>query len=275
MKVYFITRFSIYDPQFRGFRLTADYTQKEYERRLFGKDRLDHKFDAFQNITLRSIVEQSCDDWKWLIFTSDRMPDEYKKRLHVLVEDYSNIALLSVKDFNEFFEKVSSYDYGNSFATVRIDDDDGLSGCFVEKLQQYSKNAGSIVSFTEGALVKYAKGSLMLGEQISAKNNALGLTGIGVNIYSCGRHSDIDARYPVIYDSTPDMYLLTCSPFTDTKRGFTAAERNLVKFKRLVFLIFHRPLEVPGECAVFFRKRLRYLSTVLSTKGPKRKGAVH
>lgn len=258
MKVYFITRFSIYDPQFRGFRLGTDYDQKEYERRLFDKNRLNAKFDTFQKITLPSIVEQSCDDWKWLIYTSDRMPDEYMKRLRTLVKNYTNIVLITVKDFSEFFEKDFSYNYDNSFATVRIDDDDGLNNCFVEKLQQYSKNVGSIVCFTEGTLVKYVKGRVVMGEKISRMNYALGMAGIGVKIYSCGRHSDIDTRYDVIYDSTPDMFLLTCSPFTDTKRGFTALERILVKFKRLLFLIFYRPSEVPRECASFIRKRLRH-----------------
>jgi|GEM_PF-6140560 len=257
MKVYFITRFSIYDPQFRGFRLTTDYDQNEYEKRLFDKDRLNHKFDTLQKITLPSVVEQSCDDWKWLIYTSDRMPDECRARLRALVKDYTNIELITVKDFSEFFEKDFSYNYGNSFATVRLDDDDGLSKCFVEKLQQYSKNVGSIICFTEGTLVKYAKGRVVMGEKVSEKNNAQGLAGIGVKIYGCGRHSDIDTRYNVIYDSTPNMFLLTSSPFTDTKRAFTAWGRVLIKFKRLLFLTFHRPREVPSECAAFIRKRLR------------------
>ena len=55
-----------------------DYNEKEYERRLFDKKRLDHKLEVFQNITLSSIVEQTCDNWKWLIYTSDRMPYQYK-----------------------------------------------------------------------------------------------------------------------------------------------------------------------------------------------------
>jgi Putative rhamnosyl transferase len=258
MKVYFITRFSIYDPQFGGFRLTTDYDQKEYERRLFDKDRLNHKFDEFQNITLPSIVEQSCDDWEWLIYTSDRIPDEYMKRLSVLVKDYTNIVLITVKDFSDFFEKDSSYNYDNSFATVRIDDDDGLNNCFVERLQQYSENVGSIVSFTEGILVKYVKGRVVKGEKVSEKNIALGMAGIGIKIYNLGRHTTINNKYNVICDSTPDMFLLNCSPFTDTKRGFTTLERILVKFKRLLFLISFRPREVPRELSAFIQKRVRH-----------------
>lgn len=258
MRVYFVTRFSIYDPQFRGFRLTTDHNQKEYERRLFSRDRLQNKFETFQTITFPSIVKQSCDDWKWLIYTSDQMPYEYMKRLRTLVKDYPSIALITVRNFDEFFEAHRTLDYGDSFATVRIDDDDGVSLSFVEKLQQYSSSVGSIVSFTEGALVGCANGRMIVGDAVSQKNSALGLSGIGVKIYSCGRHSDIHARYNVIYDSTPGMYFLCCSPFADTQRGFTPFERVLAKFRRLLFLILHRPTEARRECAQFVRKRLKH-----------------
>ncbi len=257
MKVYFITRFSIYDSEFRGFRLTAEHDQKEYERRLFGMERLNHKFELFENITLPSIVEQTSDNWEWLIYISNRMPDVQMQRLRTLVRNYTNIVLIAVRDFREFFEKDLSYNYDESFATVRIDDDDGLNSVYVEKLQQYSEKVGSIISFTEGTLVKYVNRHLMMGERISERNCALGLAGIGLRIYSQGRHSDIENRYNVIYDSTPDMFLLTCSPFTDTKRGFTQFERFLGKLRRLLFLSIHQPCEVPGECAAFIRKRLQ------------------
>lgn len=256
MKVYFITRFSIYDPNFRGFRLSVDYNDKEYESRLFSKNRLNHKFDIFENITVPSIAGQSNSEWIWLIYTSVRMPEEYMKRLDATTRRYPSIHVITVEDFTEFFEKDRSYNYSEPFATVRIDDDDALNACFVEKLQQYSGNVGSIISFTEGRLVKYSNGLAVTGEKISDKNNALGLAGIGLPIYNCGRHSDIDKRYNVIYDSTPNMFLMTCSPFTDTKRGFTQLDRNLAKFRRLVFLLLHRPNQAARECLEFARKRI-------------------
>jgi hypothetical protein len=263
MKVYFITRFSIFDPEFGGFRLTKDYDRTEYERRLFNEDRLDHKFGDFENITFPSIVVQSCSDWMWQIYTSNRLPHKYMQRLSDLVKQYKTISLYKVKDFGEFFAKGSSYNYGNSFATVRIDDDDGLNMSFVEKLQQYSGNVGSIVSFTEGALVKRVNGTIVVGKRVSYKNCALGLSGIGLNIYGCGRHSDIDTRYHVIYDSTPDMFLLDCSPHADTKRGFTALDRLRVKLTRLCFLIAYQPRKLPRECYAFVQKRAQFLSRKL------------
>jgi hypothetical protein len=257
MTVYFVTRFSIYDPKFLGFRLTADHNEEEYEKRLFSRDRLDQKFETFQAITLPSVVEQSCPDWRWLIYTSDRMPHEYMARLRNLVKDHANIALITVTGFGEFFERDRSYDYGNSFGTVRLDDDDGLNRIFVEKLQGYSERVGSVVSFTEGALVRCAKGRVVVGRTVSARNSALGLTGIGMRIYACGRHSDINARYEVIYDSSPGMYLLCCSPFTDTQRGFTALERVSNRIRRLLSLAVHRPTQAQIECVRSIRKRLK------------------
>jgi len=258
MRIYFITRFSIYDPKFRGFRVSKDYGPMEYQRRLFDKARLNHKFDTFQNITFPSIVQQTCNDWEWIIYTSDLMPAEYMECLRALVKDYKNIVLITVKNFSEFFEKTSSYNYKKLFATVRIDDDDGLSNCFVEKLRQYSKDVGSIVSFTEGRLVRLVNGKLFIGKKFSEKNSALGLAGIEINIYNCGSHSDIDKRFNVIYDRSPDMFFLTCSPFTDTKRGFTALNRIVVKLERLLFLVLRRPDRVPKECAIYIRKLGRH-----------------
>jgi len=52
MKVYSVTRFSIYDSNFKGFRISRYYDPNEYEKRHFDPDRLDHKFNTFENITL-------------------------------------------------------------------------------------------------------------------------------------------------------------------------------------------------------------------------------
>lgn len=256
MTVYFVTRFSICDAQFRGFRLTVDSGEKVYERRLFSTERLEQKFAIFQAITLPAVVQQTSDHWKWLIYTSDRLPNIYMTRLCSLVKGYANIAVVPVRDFADFFDQHGRYCFRGPFATVRLDDDDGLDQSFVEKLQQYSHNVGSIISFTEGVLVKCTEGRMIVGQRISERNNALGLAGIGLRIYLTGSHSDIHNRYNVIYDESPGMFFLCCSPFTDTQRGFTRWARVLNKVRRLMFLILHRPTEAGRECARFVRKRV-------------------
>lgn len=220
MKVYFVTRFSIFDPQFKGLRLSRSFSAEEYERHLFDEERLWHKFNMFQHITLPSIIRQDRKDWEWLIYMSGRMPTEYISRLTRLISEYSNIHLIEVDNFRDFFRKHASYKYEQSFATVRLDDDDGLSECLVERLQKYSGNVGKVVSFTEGKRVKVAGERVVEGAAVSIQKIALGMAGIGLPIYNCGRHREIDTRYGVIYDATPNMFLLGCSPFTDSQRRF-------------------------------------------------------
>lgn len=257
MKVYFITRFSIFDPQFRGFRLSSDHDPKEYERRLFAPARMNHKFQTFESNTLPSVVRQTLQDWEWLIYTSDRLPDEYLERLRALVNGRQNIKVIQVAGFQEFFERDRSFEYKAPFATVRLDDDDGVNKYFVEKVQQYAANHGSIVSFTDGRKVKCIDGRLVPGAAVSEKNNAQGMVGIGVRIYNCGSHTDMNARYNVIYDSTPEMYFVDCSPFADTKRAFTPLGRVLVKLQRIFFLALNRPGELPSELAAPLQKLFR------------------
>lgn len=242
MKIYFITRFSIFDPNFKGFRIVVSKSSEEYERELFSTDRMEFKFHVFQNVTIPSIIDQTNKNWEWHIFTSDRLPNIYMTRLKELARKHFGIYIFSVKNFKEFFEVTSNYNYISPFATVRIDDDDALNLAFVEMLQKYSKETGKIISFTEGRLAKYEKGKLHVGKRISEKNNAQGLAGIGINIYACGRHTDIDTRYKVIYDNSPDMFLLMCSDYTDTKRGFTFIERTRSRLQYIQAQIKRNPL---------------------------------
>jgi hypothetical protein len=257
MKVYFITRFSICDPDFKGFRLSSHYDREEYEKRLFAPARLEHKFDTFETITVPSVLGQTCPDWEWLIYTSDRLPPQYMNRLREAVAASSNIRILTVSNFKEFFDADRNYAYQSPFATVRLDDDDGLNKEYVAKVQKYSNHVGGIISFTDGLKVQCIGRKIVYGDKMSEKNNAQGMVGIEVKVYSCGRHTDMDSRYKVIYDATPDMYLIDCSPFTDTKRAFTGFGRVWVKLSRLAFLAFNRPSEFPAEFAAPFKKLLR------------------
>src|SRR4051812_32620479 len=111
MKVYFITRFSICDPHFRGFRLSTDYKPQEYERRLYSEERMKHKFQIFELNTFPSVVNQTNREWHWLIYTSDRLPEKHMARLKSLVGTYENIEILQVRDFPEFFERDRAYEY--------------------------------------------------------------------------------------------------------------------------------------------------------------------
>ena len=41
-----------------------------------------------------------------------------------------------------------------------------------------------------------------------------------MDIYKCGSHGKIQEKYNVIYDETPDMFIMSCNEYCDTKRIF-------------------------------------------------------
>lgn len=220
MKVYFITRFSIYDPTATSWK-TSKLPQNQYKKILFSKSRLDAKFLAFIKMTLPSIINQTNKNYEWIIMSSIYLPDNYKKLLNKLVAPYPQIKLYYIKDSKEFSNILKKYPFEKNYATVRIDDDDGLSTKYVHLVQQYHQKKGSIVTFPYGRNFKIENNKIIIKKiEKFYPQIALGLCAINMNIYGCGNHSFLHKKYKIIRNNTKDMYNVFCSPFCDTKRKF-------------------------------------------------------
>ena len=220
MKVYFITRFSILDHK-KGVWELSTLNNKEYEKQLFSTERLDAKFVAFEKMTLPSIINQTSPNYEWLIMGSNFLPEKYKDRLKKLVKSYPKIKLFLIKDFTEFYNILGKYPFGKNYATVRLDDDDGLNKDYVQILQKYKDNDKHIISFPHGHKYKIENNKIITREKnIYVRDLALGLCAINMNIHKCGDHRKIGEKYKVIYDETKNIYNLLCSPYCDTKRVF-------------------------------------------------------
>ena len=155
MLTYFITRFSILDHNYKSFRMTREMLISEYKRKLFDEKRMEYKFESFEKITLPSIVNQTNKNYIWEIYSSTFLPSEYKKRLLRDTKKYKNIKLFFINSFEEFFLRMKELPYGkiDKYCTVRLDDDDGLSNNYIEKVNQYSEKTGSVISFPNGQFV--------------------------------------------------------------------------------------------------------------------------
>ena len=217
MKVYFITRFSIFDHSTKSWVTTRNLSNEKYKSYLFSKERLDYKFNSFEKITLPSIVSQTNDNYIWEIYTSEYLPIEYQNRLLATTNKYKNIKIFFIKSFKEF--NISNK-INDKYCTVRLDDDDGLNKNFVEMLQKYKDITREIISFPKGKKCTILNDKIIYGENVEKRNIALGLCAIDMDIYKCGSHATVNHRFKVTYDMTPDMYLLNCSEFCDTKRKF-------------------------------------------------------
>ena len=129
------------------------------------------------------------------------------------------IHVYYIKSFKEF----NTISFDSTYCTIRLDDDDGLSPNFIENLQKYKNKHGTIISYPNGKYVTIENNELVMGKEISKRNNAQGLCAIGMNIYACGNHANVAERFKVIYDNTPNMYLLNSSIHCDSARSFVPA----------------------------------------------------
>ena len=210
MLTYIITRFSILDKSNKKF--------KSSNIELFNKKRLDYKFECFEKMTLPNIINQTNQNYIWYIYSSEYLPDEYKKRLLNLTNKYNKIKCLFIKSFNEF-NKIN-IQQNIDYCTIRIDDDDSLCLNFIEKLQIYKENKNKIINFPIGITYTIENNEIIYGKIFNQKNIAVGLCAINMNIYDCGNHMKVHTKYAVIYDETPDMYYINCGEFCNSGRKF-------------------------------------------------------
>jgi GR25 family glycosyltransferase involved in LPS biosynthesis len=220
--IHIFTRFSICDKSYTGLRVTK---REDYESFLFSRERLDYKFTCFEKVTVPSVFAQQHTNWHWIIYISTKLPLAYRIRLESTLGHRDNIYIVAVESMRECVNHRKAYltpRLGNSYITIRLDDDDGLQSAFLSRLTQYRSFYGSIISFPNGREYTVDEnGGIVLGKTVSNKNNAQGLAAVNMDILQCGNHTKVNEAYNVVYDHADEAYMIACSPiYTDTCRLF-------------------------------------------------------
>lgn len=247
--VFFITRFSVLEKKVTSWR----YGDSNL---VFSKDRLSLRTKTFYDITVNTISKQtiSCNtevEFWHLVLTSDILPQETMQKLReieqtnrfmhiVLVESgdesiYSENTYVSVDDaIRASISKVLDQQQDEVlFATVNLDDDDGICRRYLEMLADHmsEKTVGYGVSFARGFKVgfNYEDSTLEnLRHWYFPKVN-VGLAyinryrpGVGAtlneifHILNAGSHTNIDAKIPVIVDGREPAYIYTMNNTNDS-----------------------------------------------------------
>ena len=245
--VFFVTRFSVLEKKLTSWR----YGDSDL---VFNKDRLSLRTKTFRDITVLSISKQAipCEtEIRHLVLTSDILPQETMQELRgieransfmdvVLVESgnrspYSENTYASIDDaIKASISKALDQQQGEVlFATVNLDDDDGICGRYVEMLAEHmdEKTVGYGVSFARGfkAGFKHEEGTLEnLRHWYFPKVN-VGLAyinryrpGVGAtlneifHIFNAGSHTNVDAKIPVIVDGREPAYICTMNNTNDS-----------------------------------------------------------
>ena len=219
---YIITRFSIFDYDYKGFIITKVCKNiDQYKNELFKSERLNFKFHIFEKITLPSLLNQTNKNYVWLIYSSIYLPEVYKEKLNSLTNNYPNIQVIYVNNFNDMNENINSIINTNEFYTTsRLDDDDELANNFISTLNTYNNvNNIQVISFPLGRdFILDSNLQIIYRKTVFIKNIAIGLTAFNMNIYLCGNHSQIHNKYLTYYNSNIPMYSVCCSEYCDSKR---------------------------------------------------------
>lgn len=247
-------RFSILQKNSTAWR-AAEQSFDDYAKKILSDERLDIREQTFEKLTLTSLCNQIVTDpnvsYTVLIMVTDMLPESRISRLRSMISQ-KNVAgvdfrLVKIEsgtglefDFiniNEAFKATIKRNLESLpealLATVRLDDDDGLSTNFIEKLSNHMRSglSGYAVSFAHGIegywdstacrvsdlrhsyFPKFALGLAYLNSW--SKTNGLEESKT-IHVYNMGNHMKIDETYPTIVDATEPMYFRTLSSTNDS-----------------------------------------------------------
>lgn len=247
-------RYSIIQKNSAAWR-AAEQSFENYAKKILSDERLDIREQTFEKLTLNSLCNQVVADpnvsYTVIIMVSDMLPEDRISRLRSMIsqKNIARVDFILVKiesgtglefDFiniNEAFKATIKRNIEHLpealLATVRLDDDDGLSTNFIEKLSHHMRYGltGYAVSFAygiEGYWDSTANRVSDLRHSYFPKS-AFGLAylnswsqtgGLGesktIHVYNMGNHMKIDETYPTIVDATEPMYFRTLSSTNDS-----------------------------------------------------------
>jgi len=104
-------------------------------------DWLEHRFDLFDRYCFPSVRNQSNQNFKWLVFFSDKTPEKYRRRIASYEEfdNFTPIFLDSSMGFDESFRNKCISDHlecdTQYLITTRLDNDDALGDNAVAVIQ--------------------------------------------------------------------------------------------------------------------------------------------
>lgn len=252
--IFIIIRYSVITS---GVKLGLNISKEDYKEKLFSEDRLRNRISLFKKITSKSIVNQKpCDvNLRLVVLTSSELPEANKKdlaaELHSIEERSDFICDLLFVDERESLSYVIKNHITNllagsikhDFATVRLDDDDGLSSSYCQNLSLYLKRGflGIPISFAYGYegyfnekndefrnLRHWYYPKIALGLAFTNSYSDIdGYLDKRISVYSLGSHTKIDIDNPILIDSTFPAYFRTVSGHNDS--GGYVYHNNLVK----------------------------------------------
>jgi hypothetical protein len=162
---------------------------------------LEHRFSLFERYTLPAVRAQvNCDAFEWLLFTHERTPERFRRRLVEYSEKFAPIHLVECTEFDEHVARAAVESRigpdATHVITSRVDNDDALGRTFLAAVQrEFRDQSGEFINFDlgfqlyDGRVYRSEHPSNPYCSAIEARANFKGVFAVS--------HMDIEAVYPV------------------------------------------------------------------------------
>lgn len=135
------------------------------------EDYLETRFKLFEKFCFPSVVGQSNQNFKWLVFLDSQTPDSCKEKIEKYSE-YSNLVPIYVEEFNSTTLRNAITnnltDNPEYLITTNLDNDDAISRDYVKLVQkEFNEQNFAVVTFPHGYVWKEPSGKLYLREYLS------------------------------------------------------------------------------------------------------------
>lgn len=144
---YLITRFNLKNP-------TWGLTKNN--EAILDEKWMEERMVLFENYCLSSIINQTNNNFKWLIFFDTTTSEFYKREIEKLLKEHLNIIPIYIDGMKLFHESLNKYIRENSTSkqfliTSMIDNDDCLHKNYIQEVQnQFDKQDFLAVDFING-----------------------------------------------------------------------------------------------------------------------------
>lgn len=169
---------------------------------------MEHRLSLFEKFTLPSMMNQSCQNFSWLLSVDKQTPEKFIYRIRDF--GYQSIKIC----FDSFEMNINTYEHSNfDIITTRIDNDDAFYVDFVKEIQcEYAKLVNESRPFAISFPLGYAM-DLKSNQAIifkSFKNNCPTLVCNNQNFISVRgcEHVRISSRYRTFYIKEFEPYWL-------------------------------------------------------------------
>lgn len=226
-----------------GFAHSHD-AQEDQEAMIYAPDRMERRFELFEDFALRSLKYQTDQDFKIIFLITQTFPTAYKERLLDLVSGWPSGVVVAKPFMPQFRAIRMCYDEASDpdsdyFTSFRLDDDDMLDFRFIERVRERAvklarvKDDGMpvVMSFNRGLYLKIGQQKNHIFDAVERTPLSVGtamITPVGAqaNIYS-RNHRKLPAFFTTYSDVDEPSWLRTIHRDNDSKPEFTGETKLL------------------------------------------------